>query len=108
MLCKVCQHEQLLKAICQGAEGFRMDEEEQDFPDEVAIEDESITKYQTVPETLEEVRFPKDVIEEAQQAWMSFTMASTKEAAGEALYSAIFMQPPACKVFTRFPGPLWP
>ena len=83
-----------------------MDEEEQqDFPDEVAIEDESITKYQTVPETLEEVRFPKDVIEEAQQAWMSFTMASTKEAAGEALYSAIFHAAPSLQSLYKIPRP---
>lgn len=81
------------------------EEEEQDFPDEVATEDESITKYQTVPETLEEVRFPKDVIEEAQQAWMSFTMASTKEAAGESLYSAIFHAAPSLQSLYKIPRP---
>jgi len=84
-----------------------MDEEEfQDATNEVATEDLSIAKYQTVQDgVLEEVRFPKEVVEEAQQAWSAYTMASTKEAAGEMLYAAIFNVAPSLQGLFKIPRP---
>lgn len=44
---------------------------------------QGLKQYQVIwDETLEELRLPQKVLEEAQQAWTVFTVASSKEAAG--------------------------
>eukprot|EP00439_Symbiodinium_sp_Y106_P043259 s564_g5.t1 len=46
--------------------------------------------------TLDDLRLPVDIVEEAQQAWSAFISASeTREAAGEALFAAIFDAAPS-------------
>ncbi|CAK9108879.1 unnamed protein product [Durusdinium trenchii] len=82
-----------------------MDENDTEDPSE-EVTDLGVQKYQTVQEeSLEDVQFPKDVVEEAQQAWSAFTMAATKEATGEALYSAIFYAAPALQGLFKIPRP---
>ncbi|CAE6962445.1 unnamed protein product [Symbiodinium natans] len=56
-----------------------------------------VDKYQTVVENVfEELHLPPDVSAEAQAAWQTFIgMASSREAAGEAIYAALFDAAPS-------------
>mmetsp|Transcript_46290 Transcript_46290/g.108445 ORF Transcript_46290/g.108445 Transcript_46290/m.108445 type:complete len:1114 (-) Transcript_46290:184-3525(-) len=57
----------------------------------------SVEKYQVVvDQVFEEMHLPPDVAAEAMQAWQAFiAMASSREAAGEAIYSAVFDAAPS-------------
>jgi len=70
-----------------------------EVPSEVSdgVLDAGVEKYQVVYDrTLDDLRLPVDIVEEAQQAWSAFISASeTREAAGEALFAAIFDAAPS-------------
>jgi len=65
--------------------------------DEVVDLGAGVDKYQTVQENVfEELHLPPDVSSEVQTAWQTFIgMASSREAAGEAIYAALFDAAPS-------------
>ncbi|CAJ1404465.1 unnamed protein product, partial [Effrenium voratum] len=85
------------------------EDEEEPYRDEDEVPDEGtalvVERYQEVhPDIFEDVQFPEDVVGETQQAWTAFIMGSkSKEAAGEALYAAIFDAAPSMQDLFRSP-----
>mmetsp|Transcript_63628 Transcript_63628/g.152098 ORF Transcript_63628/g.152098 Transcript_63628/m.152098 type:complete len:1102 (-) Transcript_63628:85-3390(-) len=64
--------------------------------EEEEIFDECLEKYQAVQENcLEEMRLPLDVVDAVKQAWSQFVSTqSSRDAAGEAIYAALFDSAP--------------
>ena len=54
--------------------------------------------------TFDEVRLPSDVVQEAQEVWQTFlSSASSREAAGEAIYAALFDSAPSLQSLFKTP-----
>lgn len=72
--------------------------------EEEEIHDECLEKYQEVHEdAMEEMRLPLEVVEEARQALNHFISLSNRDAAGEAIYAAIFDSAPSLHSFFKTP-----
>lgn len=84
-------------------------EEEDDVPEngppEEEILDECLHKYQEVFEdTFEEMRLTTDVVEEVRQAFNQFiALQSSRDAAGEAIYSSVFEAAPSMQNLFKTP-----
>jgi len=79
------------------------EEEEDDDDDAQEVEDISAIK-EVQDKTFEEVKFPFEVAEEVQQSWSLFiSNAGSREAAGQALYSALFDAAPSLQPLFKTP-----
>ncbi len=79
-------------------------EAEEEAVDEGPV-DANLSKLKEVQDkSFEEIRLPADVLAEAGQAWTTFiTSANSREAAGEAIYAALFDSAPSLQSLFKTP-----
>ncbi|CAE7192494.1 unnamed protein product, partial [Symbiodinium pilosum] len=87
-----------------------IEEDEEDNPHYDTMElniDEVIEVLEVNEFVFEELRLAADIVEETQEAWRLFiSLASSRDAAGEAIYSAIFESAPTLQNLFKTPRPV--
>jgi len=96
--------------IEEADDGLQIEEDEEENPHYDTLElhiDEVIEVLEVNEYVFEELRLAPDIVQETQEAWRTFIgLASSRDAAGEAIYSAIFESAPTLQGLFKTPRPV--